>query len=105
MDHWLKNETNYRFIGELREEFAKHDPQVLIFLGAGLSFGASRLGVRGAFEHCESDDGYRFPIWKQLVHRMKTRLKDVAIAEEDSPSLDRFFAESGPLDCAELFHH
>ena len=74
-EHWLDQEPNLQRVKELRERLSTDDAQILIFLGAGLSFGAARQ--RGGFEHeGEYDDGRNFPGWKTLVNRMKRELLD-----------------------------
>jgi hypothetical protein len=46
---WEDDEHNLRLLGELREAIADNG-RVLVFLGAGVSFGAARRGQRGAFD-------------------------------------------------------
>jgi hypothetical protein len=100
--HWLDQEPNLQRVNELRERLSTDDAQVLIFLGAGLSFGAARQ--RGGFEYeGEYDDGRNFPGWKTLVNRMKRELLGHPVAGQAAESLERFFREQGALDCAELF--
>lgn len=120
-DHWLAQSSNRRFVEELRQEIGKGDPQVLVFLGAGLSIAANlytgdkegdiprkeeeSLGEGGDADHPHHryyGEG-RFPTWTQLVERMKDRLLDAAVAGSDTDSLWEFFSEQSPLDCAQLF--
>lgn len=74
---------------------------LLVFLGAGLSYGVDR--GRAAFEVHEYDDGHRFPSWPGLVNRMNARLRDLPEFEPLGESLDAFFDEQPAIDAAQLF--
>jgi SIR2-like domain len=97
---WYERSENKRLINELRERIGE-ETNVLIFLGAGLSYGVDR--GRAAFEVYEYEDNRRFPSWRQLIRRMLARLQMLPEMEGHQDALHRFFAEQGPLDCAELF--
>jgi len=103
--HWLDDEPNLQRVKEIQEQLETDNSQVLIFLGAGLSFGAAR--PRGGFEYEgeqeDYDDGSNFPGWKTLVNRMKRALLIHPVAGLAKESLERFFKDQGALDCAELF--
>ena len=92
--------------------------RVLVFLGAGVSFGAARAGGRMTFDNekykpwpphdlidlgwSSGDDDLPLPFWPWLVHRMLRQLASFAESHEHV-SLRKFFSEEGPLDCAQLF--
>lgn len=112
---WHEDPANQVHVTRLREAVA-HGGRLLVFLGAGLSFGAARLHGRARFDYeryeswrhdfidgiAPDDDDLPLPSWPWLVSRMYQRLAiDAAPSERDS--LRTFFIEEGPLDCAQLF--
>lgn len=92
--------------------------RVLVFLGAGVSFGAARVGGRATFDNekykpwpphdyppfewSSNDDDLPLPSWPWLVGRMLRQLL-MHSPEDEHDSLCKFFREEGPLDCAQLF--
>lgn len=100
---WLSDPEHGRHVDVLREQIAAEAASVLIFLGAGLSFGVGRFLGRAAFERPEPWDDHRFPSWPDLIGRMKDYLLERAASEVEARSLDRFFASNDYLDCAQLF--
>jgi hypothetical protein len=94
------------------------DGRVLIFIGAGLSFGGARLNARARFDYHQyepwwphdlphegllrDDDGLPMPDWPTLVGRM---CREIAVHSDpnERDALRRFFLEEGALDCAQLF--
>lgn len=119
MTAWHQDPANLRLVHRLREVVAGQG-RLLVFLGAGLSFGASRLNSRATFDydHYErwrphdlpgfdlnlvpDDDGLPLPSWPWLVSRMCREIMIHSPSEEHA-SLRSFFIEEGPLDCAQLF--
>ncbi len=97
---WHGRANNVRLVAELQEALAA-GADLLVFLGAGLSYGVDR--GRAAFEVHEYDDGHRFPSWPGLVRRMRARLRDLPEFEPFAESLDAFFAEQPAIDSAQLF--
>jgi hypothetical protein len=97
---WHERSDNARLVSELREALST-GADLLVFLGAGLSYGVGR--GRAAFEVHEFDDGYRFPSWPALVRRMHARLRDLPEFEPFGESLETFFAEQPAIDSAQLF--
>ena len=114
---WLEDAANRNLVQRLSAAIAG-EGRLLVFLGAGLSFGAARLKSRETFDydrrgswrypdhpHAElapDDDGLPLPSWSWLVSRMYQRL--VSDADPgDHDSLRSFFIDEGPLDCAQLF--
>jgi hypothetical protein len=116
---WLDHPANQDHVDVLRDRIALNKGRVVLFLGAGVSFGASRLGRKsladydkwdlkqiggetGAYiEVIVNDDGKPFPTWPRLKSRMR---KGLAMAHElDQESLNGFFRDSDPLDCAQLY--
>jgi SIR2-like domain len=114
---WHENAANTAFLHRLRNLIAGQG-RVLIFLGAGLSFGAARLHSRARFDYerydrwwpgdfpfadlMPHDDSLPLPSWPQLINRMCREIVAQSPAEEHD-SLRTFFIEEGPLDCAQLF--
>lgn len=90
----------------------------MVFLGAGLSFGAARLQSRATFDYerydrwwphdfpfadlTPDDDGLPLPSWPWLINRMCREIV-IQSPHEERASLRAFFIEEGPLDCAQLF--
>jgi hypothetical protein len=122
---WFEHGANRTYIERLRTLMAaRGDGRIVVFLGAGLSFGASRRGRKGLAERdvwgqlnrsgddqsdehraevIINDDNEPFPTWSRLKSRM--RLELVNLANQDQSSLNRFFRASDPLDCAQLFRN
>lgn len=91
--------------------------RLLVFLGAGLSYGAARLNGRADFDYHKydrwwphdfpfdplvaGDDDLPLPSWPQLVNRM---CREITMRHpEEREALRAFFIEEGSLDCAQLF--
>jgi len=123
---WFEHAANRPYIERIRALMAaREDSRVILFLGAGLSFGASRRGRKGLAErdtwghlnrsrsddessqnYAEviiNDDDEPFPTWSRLKSRMRVELLN--LANQDQSSLNRFFRTSDPLDCAQLFRN
>lgn len=124
---WLDVPSNRAHVEALRERMAGDVARVVLFLGAGLSFGASRRGRKSlaerdfwgvadsggtadddsneqeASEIIINDDAEPFPTWSRLKSRMRQKLS--LIRDRDQASLNRFFRTSDPLDCAQLFRN
>jgi hypothetical protein len=99
---WLIDEPDGEHVDNLRMQIAKDRASVLIFLGAGLSFGVGRYLGRASFERPSSWDDERFPSWPDLIDRLKREL--VAGADKATQhSYDRFFTYNDYTDCAQLF--
>jgi hypothetical protein len=113
---WHEDPSNAGLVARLREMLADQG-RLLVFLGAGLSFGAARLNSRARFDydHLErprwpgeprlipDDDGLPLPSWRWLVNRLHEELVVAAASEDERRALFEFFCEEGPLDCAQLF--
>jgi hypothetical protein len=118
---WSDKAANQEIVGTLRERISNDAGRVVLFLGAGLSFGSSRLGRKSLAEpdHWGSkkrgdaeddieevilnDDGQPFPTWSRLKSRMRKRL--ALTPEQNQRSLNAFFRTSDALDCAQLFRN
>lgn len=118
---WLERPGNRDHVEVLRDRLASNKGRAVLFLGAGLSFGASRLGRKSlsdedkwdtkyiggeedqVMEVIINDDGQPFPTWSRLKSRMRKRL--ASVYEQDQASLNKFFRNSDPLDCAQLFRN
>ncbi len=98
---WYRRSENERLLKEIKGRLSQDRQDVLIFLGAGLSYGVST--GRGTFEDGRYEIGARFPGWHLLIRRMHERLKSLPDLQDHHRALERFFQEEGPLDCAELF--
>lgn len=117
MTVWHEDPANAGLLHRLRNAL-KDGGRLLVFLGAGLSFGAARQQSRARFDYdrydrwwshdfphgglTPDDDGLPLPSWPWLVNRMH---REIAIhtPEVEHESLRAFFIEEGPLDCAQLF--
>jgi len=116
---WLDDVANKSHVQVLRERVGTNKGRIVLFLGAGVSFGASRLGRKSLSDHDKwdlkhtggdpdsymeiivNDDDQPFPTWPRLKSRMR---KGLALAHElDQESLNDFFRSSDPLDCAQLY--
>ncbi|RNM11736.1 SIR2 family NAD-dependent protein deacylase [Nocardioides pocheonensis] len=114
---WHQDAGNADLMVRLRAALAGGG-RVLVFLGAGVSYGAARIKSRQYFDnekyrpwppfdhpHSEwssNDDGLPLPSWPWLVSRMHRELVHHSDSSEHE-SLAKFFLEEGPLDCAQLF--
>ncbi len=114
---WYDDAANAALLHRLRRVIVGQG-RLLLFLGAGLSFGAARLHSRARFDYerydrwwphdlsfadlTPHDDGLPLPSWPQLINRMCREIVIQSPAEEHN-SLRTFFIEEGPLDCAQLF--
>lgn len=117
MTPWHQDPANSQLVHRLRQVIAGQG-RLLVFLGAGLSFGAARLNARATFDYdrydrwwphdfpgfdlIPDDDGLPLPSWPWLVNRMCREIMAHSASEEHA-SLRAFFIEEGPLDCAQLF--
>jgi hypothetical protein len=114
MTRWYEDAGNANFLHRLQRVIAEQG-RLLVFLGAGLSFGAARFQGRATFDYnrwwppdfpfaniMPDDDGLPLPSWPQLISRMCREIMSQSQAEEHD-SLRTFFIEEGPLDCAQLF--
>ena len=117
MTPWHQDPANTQHVNRLREVVAGRGG-LLVFLGAGLSFGAARLNSRATFDYdrydrwwphdfphldaIPDDDGLPLPSWPWLVNRMCHEII-IRSPVEEHRSLRSFFIEEGPLDCAQLF--
>lgn len=112
---WHDDPTNTILLDRLRELVANRG-RLLLFLGAGLSFGAARLNGRAQFDYDQrrpwwpdeprlspKDDGLPMPSWPWLVSRMHEELALASSSENERQALFEFFSEEGALDCAQLF--
>ena len=93
---WLEKLANQHHVEVLRDRIATNRGRVLLFLGAGVSFGASRLGRKSLADYDKwdlkhiggenndyieviiNDDGQPFPTWSRLKSRMRKGLAFVA---------------------------
>jgi SIR2-like domain len=117
MTSWHDDPGNVDLLHRLRAVIGGQG-RLLVFLGAGLSFGAARLSSRARFDYerygrwwmadfpdgdlLPDDDGLPLPAWPGLVSRMcRQILQNTPTHEHDS--LRTFFIEEGALDCAQLF--
>jgi SIR2-like domain len=100
---WLSDPDDERHVATLRDRVGKDAARVLIFLGAGLSFGVGRYLGRASFERPQPYDDDRFPSWPDLIERMRRRV----VADTDDPheatAFDSFFEHNDYPDCAQLF--
>lgn len=117
MTAWHEDPGNTALLHRLRTVIAA-EGRLLVFLGAGLSFGAARLQSRARFDYdrydpwwphdfphgdiTPDDDGLPLPSWPWLINRMWREMSSHASSDE-LRSLRAFFIEEGPLDCAQLF--
>jgi SIR2-like domain len=101
---WLDNIANRSHIKRLRRALSEDNAGVIIFLGAGLSFGASRSRGRYDLDKWKHEDDLEpFPSWDDLVRRMLAQLKQLAEFAGREDELEEFFDQQDALDCAELF--
>jgi hypothetical protein len=101
---WIDQPTNRMYVEDLRSKLAQEDGGLIVFFGAGVSFGATRSRGRFDFEsHNHGGDTEPFPSWEALVARMLATLKALPDLHEREAELDSFFREQNALDCAQLF--
>lgn len=119
MAAWHEDDGNASLLHRLRRVIAGQG-RLLVFLGAGLSFGAARFQSRSSFDYdrydrwwppdfphagiTPDDDDLPLPSWPWLVSRMCREIVNHSPAGERD-ALRTFFIEEGPLDCAQLFRH
>lgn len=117
MTLWHEDAGNASFLHRLQSLIVGQG-RLLVFLGAGLSFGAARFQSRARFDYnrydrwwphdfpfadiVPHDDDLPLPSWPQLINRMCREIVSQSPAGEHD-SLRTFFVEEGPLDCAQLF--
>lgn len=117
MTAWHEDTGNADLLRRIRVVLAGQG-RLLIFLGAGVSFGAARLRSRATFDYdrydrwwphdfphadlAPDDDGLPLPSWPWLVSRMCREIMAQSPPEKYQ-ALRTFFIEEGPLDCAQLF--
>ncbi|MBA2266243.1 MAG: SIR2 family protein [Chloroflexi bacterium] len=100
---WLSDPDDERHIAALRDRVGKDAARVLIFLGAGLSFGVGRYLGRASFERPQPYDDDRFPSWPDLIERMKRRVLADTEDPHEATAVESFFGHNDYLDCAQLF--
>jgi hypothetical protein len=101
---WIDQGLNRAHVTKLRDHLIGDETGIVVFLGAGLSFGASRS--RGRYDLDKwgyHDDGMPFPSWDNLIQRMKNHLKKLPDLMGQEDELEEFFDQQDALDCAELF--
>ncbi|MDQ6905207.1 MAG: SIR2 family protein [Chloroflexota bacterium] len=99
---WLKDPSNETSVRRIREQVEADRAGVLIFLGAGLSYGAAR--ARRLFELTSNDNDHAaLPSWPVLITRMLEELKRLPDLHGSIVDLEAFKAEQSALDFAELF--
>jgi hypothetical protein len=114
---WHEDPGNAALVHRLRGAIPENG-RLMVFLGAGLSFGAARLQSRATFDYdrydrwwphdfpfadlTPDDDGLPLPSWPWLINRMCREIVSQSPHEEHA-SLRVFFIEERPLDCAQLF--
>lgn len=88
----------------LREQLVNEAASVMIFLGAGLSYGVGRaLGRAGIEALPPIEDDERFPTWPLLIERMKPELVARGEDEFERGAYERFIERNDPLDAAQLY--
>jgi len=106
VSEWLNQASNRTYIIDIRNALSRSETSVMVFLGAGLSFGAARQ--RGRYDLDKwgySYDDFPFPSWDGLIRRMLEHLKALPEFSGREEELDEFFDQQDALDCAELFRH
>lgn len=99
-----REERSRRLTAELRERLDQDAASLMIFLGAGLSFGVGRRLGRGSFETPPPiADDERFPSWLILADRMTRELAESAEDDWVKRAYERFGEEQDPLDVAQLY--
>ena len=91
-------------IQAIREQLRNASASVMVFLGAGLSYGVGRtLGRAGIEALPPIADDKRFPTWPLLVDRMLPELMALAGGEVERSAYQRFAERNDPLDVAQLY--
>ena len=91
-------------IEALRERLQEDSASVMIFLGAGLSYGVGRdLGRAGIEALPPIADDKRFPTWPLLIDRMVPELLALAADDRERHAYQRFVERNDPLDVAQLY--
>lgn len=91
-------------IEALRERLRDDSASVMIFLGAGLSYGVGRALGRAGIEALPTiADDKRFPTWPLLVDRMLSELMTLAADDPEQHAYTRFVERNDPLDTAQLY--
>jgi hypothetical protein len=99
---WLTDEGDGQQVDDLRSQIGKDSASVLIFLGAGLSFGVGRFLGRASFERPSPHDNDRFPSWPDLIARMKGELLEGS-DKATQISYNLFFDHNEYTDYTQLF--
>jgi hypothetical protein len=101
---WIDRPTNRMYVEDLRSKLAQEDGGLIVFFGAGVSFGVTRSRGRFDFEsHNHGGDTEPFPSWEALVARMLATLTALPDLHEREAELESFFREQNAFDCAQLF--
>jgi hypothetical protein len=104
MDWRAREQRAAELTAGLRERIASDAGAIMIFLGAGLSYGVGRQLGRAAFDLPQASlDDRRFPSWSQMIDRMR---QELVVTEGDGDTriaIERFFAEQDQLDAAQLY--
>jgi hypothetical protein len=104
MEWEMRAQRAAELTAELRERIAADAGAIMIFLGAGLSYGVGRQLGRAAFElPPASPDEKRFPAWSHMIDRMREELVASTTDEPARLGIERFFRDQDQLDCAQLF--
>jgi hypothetical protein len=91
-------------IEALRRRLSEEAASVMIFLGAGLSYGVGRaLGRAGIEALPPIEDDERFPTWPLLIDRMKPELVARANDEFEQGAYERFIKRNESFDVAQLY--
>lgn len=91
-------------IEALRERLRDDAGSVMIFLGAGLSYGVGRaLGRAGIEALPPIEDDRRLPTWPLLIERMTPELLALGDDDLERRAYQRFVERNDPLDVAQLY--
>lgn len=91
-------------VDALRELIGEDSASVMIFLGAGLSYGVGRaLGRAGIEALPPIADDRRFPTWPLLIERMRPELMSIGDSDVERRAYERFTERNDPLDVAQLY--
>lgn len=104
MNWEIREKRASELTAELRGRIAADAGAIMIFLGAGLSYGVGRQLGRAAFDLPRASlDDRRFPSWSQMIDRMRQELLAAEADADTRSGLERFFGEQDPLDAAQLY--
>lgn len=104
MNWEIREKRASELTAELRDRIAADAGAIMIFLGAGLSYGVGRQLGRAAFDLPRASlDDRRFPSWSQMIDRMRQELLAAEADADTRSALERFFGEQDPLDTAQLY--